>query len=199
MQTIENKVISRIYGHKRGWVFTQIDFMDLGPRGTIDWVLRKLENAGTIKRALRGVYYYPEISTLLKEHLPVNIHLVAHTLARKFGWNIIPSGETALNVLGISNQVPSSYVYITNGRNVTYKIDKRNLIFKKGTIKDIHFTYKESAILVQALKAYGKENLSEDTILKFKKAVKPDMCSKILNDTRAVTGWIYQAIRQICE
>ena len=26
LQSIDNKVISRIYGHRRGWAFTKIDF-----------------------------------------------------------------------------------------------------------------------------------------------------------------------------
>ncbi len=199
MQTIENKLISRIYGHGRGWVFTQIDFIDLAPRGTIDWVLRKLEKEGTIKRALRGIYYYPEISTLLNEQLPVEIPLVAQALAKKFGWTIVPSGETALNILGISNQVPSTYVYITNGRNVSYKIERRELIFKKGMYKETTFVNMESAILVQALKAYGKENLDNEALKKFKLAVPPTTRKKILKDTRSVTGWVYQFIQKICE
>jgi hypothetical protein len=198
MQTIEKKLISRIYGHGRGWVFTQIDFIDLAPRGTIDWLFKKLESNGTIKRVLRGIYYYPEISTLLNEQLPVEIPRVAQTLARKFGWFIIPSGETALNTLGISSQVPSTYVYITNGRNVSYQIEKRELIFRKGMYKETTFVNMESSILVQALKAYGKENLDDEALKKFKQAIPPTTREKILKDTRSVTGWIYQFIQKIC-
>lgn len=187
------------YGHGRGWVFTQIDFIDLAPRSTIDWVLRKLEKNGTIKRALRGIYYYPEISKLLNEQLPVEIPLVAQALAKKFGWIIVPSGETALNTLGISNQVPSTYVYITNGRNVSYQIGKRELIFKKGMHKETSFINIESSILVQAVKAYGKENLDDDALHKFKDAINPLLREKILRDTRSSAGWIYQFIQKICE
>ena len=43
MQSFENKIISRVYGHGRGWVFSKIDFSDLGKFATIDWVLSKLE------------------------------------------------------------------------------------------------------------------------------------------------------------
>ena len=73
MESIENKVISRIYGHGRGWAFSQIDFVDLGKRSTIDWVLYRLEKRDTISKVLRGVYYYPDESLLLKEQLPVEI------------------------------------------------------------------------------------------------------------------------------
>ena len=32
MQSIEDKVIARIYGYGRGWAFSQTDFTDLGSR-----------------------------------------------------------------------------------------------------------------------------------------------------------------------
>ncbi len=92
-------------------MFSQIDFSDLGGRSTIDWVLYKLEKRETINKVLRGLYYYPQESSLLKEQLPVEIPQVAQALARKFKWQIEPSGETALNVLGFSTQIPSKYVY----------------------------------------------------------------------------------------
>ncbi len=36
MQSIENKVIARIYGYGRDWFFSRIDFADLGSRQSID-------------------------------------------------------------------------------------------------------------------------------------------------------------------
>ena len=38
MQSIKNKVIARIYGKGRGWVFTQSDFGDISNRDGIDTV-----------------------------------------------------------------------------------------------------------------------------------------------------------------
>lgn len=198
MQSIENKIVARIYGNGRGWVFSQIDFADLGGRSTIDWSLSRLEKRGTIRRLLRGIYYYPQESTLLKEQLPVEIPRVAQALARKFKWKIEPSGETALNILGISTQVPSKYVYITNGRSKVYQIQKRELQFKKGMLKETSFKHPESALLVQALRAYGKKNLSTENLIKFRNAIDPSKFVQIVKDTRSVTGWVYQAIQKIC-
>ena len=198
MQSTEKKIVARIYGNRRGWVFSQIDFTDLGGRSTIDWSLSRLEKRGTIHRILRGIYYYPQESALLKEQLPVEIPRVARAVARKFKWKIEPSGETALNILGISTQIPSKYVYITNGRSKTYQVQKRELQFKKGMLKETNFKYQESAILVQALRAYGKENLNTVNLKKFRNAIDPLKYAQILKDTRSVTGWVYQAIQKVC-
>ncbi len=198
MKSVENKVISRIYGYGRGWVFSQIDFSDLGGRSTIDWVLYKLKNKGTINRVLRGIYYYPQESSLLKEQLPVEIPMVAQALARKFKWQIEPSGETALNILGVSTQIPSKYIYVTNGRSRTYKLEKRELHFKKGMLKETNFKYSESTLLVQALRSLGKENITEKNLSIFHDAIDPGKYLQIKKDTRGVTGWIYKAIQRIC-
>jgi hypothetical protein len=41
MQTIEAKIVSRIYGTGRAWAFSQSDFADLGSRAAIDKALQR--------------------------------------------------------------------------------------------------------------------------------------------------------------
>ncbi len=196
--SIENKVLSRIYGHGRGWAFSQIDFLDLGIRSTIDWILYKIEKRQTISKVLRGIYYYPQQSSFLNEEMPVDIPKVAQALARKFRWEILPSGETALNILGLSTQIPSKYVYITNGRSKTYHIKNRELQLKKGMLRETNFKYHESEYLVQALRALGKDNITSETIKIFRSAIEPSKYLSIKKDTKSVTGWIFSYIQEIC-
>ena len=106
MQSIDNKLVSRIYGHQRGWVFSKNDFLDLGSDAAIRKALSRLEIKGTIRRVLRGVYDYPRISTLLNEPMGPDLDELASALARKSSWRIQPSENTALNQLGLSTQVP---------------------------------------------------------------------------------------------
>ena len=60
MQTIENKVVSRIYGKGRGWCFTPRAFLDLGSPEAIRIALHRLEKKGPIRRLTRGLYDYPK-------------------------------------------------------------------------------------------------------------------------------------------
>ena len=48
MESITEKVFSRIYGHGRGWVFSQIDFFDLGSKNAIDTIVSRSTKKGTI-------------------------------------------------------------------------------------------------------------------------------------------------------
>ena len=59
IQSIDNKIISRIYGHKRGWVFTPAHFSDLGSRDAVASALRRYRQSGRIRQLARGLYDYP--------------------------------------------------------------------------------------------------------------------------------------------
>lgn len=198
MQSIDNKVISRIYGNGRGWAFFQNDFLDLGSSEAIRKSLSRLEQSGTIRRVLRGMYDYPKFSKLLNESLSPDIQQVAFALARKFNWRISPTGDTALNLLGLSTQVPGRYVYLCDGANRSYQVNNVELSFKKTTLKEIGFKYKESDLLVQAFKALGKENITPSIILQLQKQFDNESCAKILKDTQHTTSWIFEAIKQVC-
>jgi len=134
MQSIENKVINRIYGKGRGWAFFKNDFSDLGSNSAIEQALSRLtkEKENKIRRVIRGIYDYPNNSRLLDEKLPPDINKVANALARKFGWSIQVSGNTALNLLGLSTQVPTQYQFLSDGKSKTYQIGNTELHFKKA-------------------------------------------------------------------
>ena len=85
MQSIENKVLARIYGRQRGWAFSKNDFLDLGGDDLVRKALSSLESKGTIRRVLRGLYDYPKFSKLVNEPLGPDLDQVAQALARKSG------------------------------------------------------------------------------------------------------------------
>ena len=198
MESIETKIIQSIHGNAKGWVFSQTDFADLGPRTAIDKALSRLEKKGTILRVSRGIYYYPQMGSLINEPLPPEMPKIAQALARKFGWIIVPSGATALNYLDLSTQVPAKYAYVSNGRSKTYLIGNMELWFKKGMLRESQFNHPKSAVIVQAIRALGKPYLTDKHIEKLRRYVDPSECSSILRDTRSVTAWVYDAIRKIC-
>lgn len=115
MQSIEDKIVSRIYGRGRGWSFTPNDFIGDFPRANIDKSLSMLVRQNTIRRICRGVYDDPKYSELLKQELSPDFNQVAQALARKFNWRITPTGDAALNLLGLSTQVPGRPVYLSDG------------------------------------------------------------------------------------
>ena len=55
IKSTDNQIISRIYGHSKGCVFTPDHFNDLGNRDAIASVLKRHKHAGLIRRLIRGL------------------------------------------------------------------------------------------------------------------------------------------------
>ena len=202
MQAIEEKIVSRIYGRGRGWAFTKTDFVAGFGEVNIHQALSALARAGRIRRVCHGVYDYPRHSELLGQALSPDIDQVAAALARKFNWRIQPSGDAALNLLGLSTQVPGRWVYLSDGPSREYPIGeagRQTLAFRKSPLKDTGFRHRESGLLVQALKALGKERVDTNAVETLRSRLEPKLRRQILADTRAVSGWILQIIKQVCE
>lgn len=189
---------SRINGHSKGWAFTKVDFASEFSEDNIHKTLSSLTKSGKIRRVSQGVYDAPRFSKLLDQQLSPDMDQVAHALARKFNWRIQPSGDAALNLLRLSTQVPGRLVYLSDGPNREYKIGDTTLSFKKAALKDIGFKHPKSGLIVHALKALVRNQITPETIESMRAQVTPAHFKRILNDTRTVTSWIYDVIKQIC-
>ncbi len=189
-----------ISGHGRGWAFSSNDLIKKFERQQIDNVLSDLVKAKKIRRVSRGIYDYPKYSELLQKELSPDIEQVARAIGRKFNWRIEVSGESALNILNLSTQIQAKYIYLSDGPNKSYKLfNDVEIEFKKSVLKDIGFKYKESSLIVQALKSLGKEHITDEIIEIIKEQIEPKMYEKILKDTQSTTVWVYETIKQICK
>ena len=159
---------SLIAGHSRGWAFSSSDLSNRFARQQIDNALSDFTEASKIRRITRGLYDYPRFSDLLQKTLSPDIDQVANAYARKFNWRIEVSGESVLNQLGLSTQIPAQYIYLSDGPSKSYDVMGVQLNFKKSTLKDIGFKHLESTLIVQALKALGKEHLSAEVFAKIR-------------------------------
>lgn len=198
MQSIGDKIYKKICSKGHGLVFSDKDFRGNGSRGGVRLELFRLVRDGKIRRVIRGIYDYPKFSELLGQQLSPDLHQVAQVLARKFGWRIQPSGDTALNLLGLSTQVPGKIVYLSDGPNRKYLIGKLQLIFKKTALKHMSFKYQQTAWIVQALNALKQDRVDDKVIKQIRSQLDVSMRKKILSDAGIVSGWIYDCIRMIC-
>jgi len=197
-QPTENTILSRLYGKDRGWAFSQTDLADLGSRSALDVALHRLWTQGAIRRVLRGIYDYPRYNLLLGEPLSPDIDRVAQALARKLGWRILPNGPSALNLMGLSSQVPAQYLYLSDGPDRSYRVGATELVFRRTALKEAGFNLPESRTIVQGLKSIGQDTIRAEVIAKIRDWLPPALRLKVLADTRTATGWVYEAIRQIC-
>lgn len=197
MNSIKNQ-IETIMTENQGKIFSINDFYNLGTKNTIKSVLYRLNEENQITRLIDGLYIKPKYSEILKEYSYPDVSEVAEKLAEKFNWTIAPTGDTALNYTGLSTQVPNEYIYISDGSYREYLYRNKKLVFKHTTNRNITPYSKELSILIQAIKALGKDNISKQDIKKlavFAKTIKEDF----KQDTLKIPFWIQEVLAKIQE
>ena len=190
---------NRISQSEAGSVFVLSDFFDIADTDAVRKAITRIESNKILIRIMRGIYYKPEYSILLGEAIAPAPNAVAHALARNYGWTIVPCGDTALNILGLSTQVPSQWVYVSDGPYKEYSFENTKITFRHTTNKEISKLSTKTALTVQALKALGKENVTDAVITRIRKALSPEETILMFMEARNVTSWIYEYIRMICK
>ena len=198
-EIIIDKVISRIYGHGRGWVFVPADFSDIANPATIRSALSRLVEKGNIRRIMRGVYDYPAESKLLNEISPPDPEKIAQAIARSHGWTILPDGNTSLNLLGLSTQVPSAWEYLSDGPYRSYEWFGNTMKFKHRTNKETTILSLKTALIVQALKALGRQNVDDNVIMTISQHLDGKERKRIQKEAMYVTDWVYEVIKRVCQ
>lgn len=196
--SIVRLIFERIEEGPRDKVYIAADFLDLGEYNTVRQALLRLEKAGKIQKILRGVYYYPRYSELIGEYEAPSPTKVAEALARKFNWTISPCGDTALNQLGLSTQVPSRWSFISDGPYHEFQIGNLTIEFKRRNNREISGMSPMTALVIQAIKAIGKGNIDDTQICILKRRLTEADKALILKESRQSAMWIYDVIRQIC-
>lgn len=198
-KTKKQQIVSRIYGRGRGWSFTPNDFIQDFKRWEISNTLEDLTNTGVIRRVCRGVYDYPIYSELLNKFVAPDITQVANAIARKYSWRIQPNGDTALNYLGLSTQVASSYIFYSDGPSKKYDILGQILEFKHKTLKEASIEDKNTILVVQAIKSIGKDNVTKEFLESLKNKFTKLEWVKIKKNSSKTVLWVQDYINEIME
>jgi hypothetical protein len=198
-QKLVDKILNRIYGHGKGWVFSTKDFADLGPTESVSRNLRRLSTEGKVVRVFRGIFLYPEYSTFLEEQAPPDPNAIALAISRIRGETITASGLSALNQLGLSTQVPAIWEYMSDGPSREYEWQGGLLKFTHQPNKELTSLSSATALLVQALKALGERNITPEVIQALKRRLTKKEKENALQEARYTTAWIYEAIKKIAK
>ena len=197
-QTNLSVIRERIRQSEYGTVYVAVDFVDISDKTNINAYLARLAEEGLIRRVMRGVYYKAEYNEMLGEYVTPTVDNVAQALARNFGWTIVPCGDVALNILGLSTQVPATYVYVSDGTYKEYTFHDITIQFKRTTNREVSKLSYETALVIQALKALGKDQINDSVITRLQSILTAEKKATMLSEAKTATAWIYDYIKQIC-
>ena len=192
-------IMKRVGRMPVGECFSRSDFADLGTRLAVSQVLSRQERAGVLVSPVRGYYCRRRRSKLLGIEMPPDYAALAAAIARNSGWAIVPCGDIAANDLGLSTQVPAVWSYVSTGPYRTYEVGKTRIVFKHTANRDLFNMSKKSALCVQALKAFGKNGVTPETIKRLALALSNRERKALVDEAPHVTSWIYDVVKQIAK
>ncbi len=196
MQTTDKKILSRIYGKKRGWVFTPRSFLDIGSVDAVKKALSRFAAKGTIRRIARGLYDYPKTHPKLGVLSPSTDAIVS-ALKDRDGVRVMPTGAYAANLLGLSTQVPMRIAYLTDGKGRKVEIGNRTIELKNTSPRNMATSDRVSGLVIQALRSIGKDHVDDSTVKILRGKLSMDDRKSLLKDIHYAPGWMGALFREV--
>lgn len=195
-RTVHNKIVARIYGKGRGWVFTPNRFLDLGTRTSVGNALSDLTEAETIRRLARGLYDYPKKHPKLGLLSP-DPDAIARAISEKDDSRLQPSGAYAVNLLGLSQQVPAKIVYLTDGAEKSVEVGNQRIQLKRTTPKNMATTGRPSGLVIQAFRYLGKDGITATHLETLKRTLLETDRERLWKDRVHAPAWMHPLFEKL--
>ncbi len=199
MKNIEYKIFTKIKKCGRGKEYFASDFVSYGESKSISKVLANLVKKQILIKIGTGIYYYPKIDKKLGLGiLYPTLDTVAEAIAKRDKARIAPTGIYALNRLGLSTQVPTNYVYLTDGSSRRIKIGNgKGILLKHTAPKNLAFKSDLAMLITFALKEIKQENVTQEHLSKLKQILQniPKEID-IMQDAKLMPVWIRKIIQK---
>lgn len=199
MNITDNVVRERILSLERGAIFFPSDFDDIATDTAARQTLSRMVKSGEIIRVSRGIYCYPRSNPALGlDIIPPSAEDIAQRVAERDKVKIIPTGDQALNQLGLSTQVPGNAVYITNGARKKINLGKgRNIVFRESNeFRLFDFKSRVMMLAVSAMRSIGKDKIADNILTAIRKIVRNVSPEIYKHDIRLAPVWVRKQLEE---
>ena len=155
----KKKVRREITRGKYGAIFTPSSFPGLTANYATK-LLSAFEREGLLVRISKGVYLKAKKTRFGVSYPP--IEEIVSQIAKRDKAKIFPTGETAANLIGLSEQVTMKTCFLTSGTARELNIDGRTVVLKRAAPKNFAYNNEVVGVLVQALRSIGIENITDE-------------------------------------
>lgn len=199
MNVTDNAVRERILGLKRGAIFFPSDFDDIATDTAVRQTLSRMVKRGEIIRVSRGIYCYPRSNPALGlDIISPSAEDIARRVAERDKVKIIPTGDQALNQLGLSTQVPGNAVYITNGARKKINLGKgRSIVFRESNeFRLFDFKSEVMMLVVSAMRSIGEGRVGSDILTILREIVRNVSPEILKHDIRLAPVWVRKKLEE---
>lgn len=195
-RTAANSIRKRVQVLPKGSVVVTSDFARFTNDNMIRQIIFQLAKEGILIPLGKGLYKKKNFNELFGEEIPVEPQLVADAYARKMNWTISPSKNLALNILGLSTQVPNVYTYNSSGPTTKLSFAEIELEFTHINPRNISNRLK-SNLIIEAMKYLGRDNVHADDLKIISNNLEEKEYNHLLTDAQRSSAWIRNNIDQM--
>lgn len=187
MEETKHHIEHSLSRKKPGEILFISDFRGIGAETAIRKSLSRLTQKGRLRRLAQGIYYLPKTDPVLGDLLP-SAEEVAEKVAEKEKVHIYPTGVYALNRLGLSTQVPTKLVYLTDGVPRLLTIGKMKVRFKPTTPKKLALKGPISRLVILALDELDIRQPDPERDQKLRSLLRQEDPKKLKHDLQLAPG-----------
>ncbi|HAT3863315.1 TPA: hypothetical protein RG334_001757 [Legionella pneumophila] len=191
---LAEKIKNYIQKAGEGWCFTPADFSNIANNDVVRQTLSRLSRVGFIDRLAQGVYYYPQYHDVLGK-LPPKTEAIIDAIQNAYHIKCQPTGAYAANLLGLSEQMPTNIVLLTDGPSKKIKIGNKNIIFKRTTPKNMSTAGTITGLIIQAVKYIGKEHIDKKHLKQIKNRLSEEQIKHLHREIYLAPAWIAKLIK----
>lgn len=158
------KIRNRIKRYPKGKLFILNDFIDIADRDTAKVEINKLVKENILRRVYNGIYLKPRINKRLNMEVPPSHYDIVKQIARKNNQQITPYGNTALNLAGLSTQVPATLEYATDGPSRTIQLTPGPVVNFKHVGKKSFFENNDSNFTINIIAYLSNNDINNLTL-----------------------------------
>ena len=194
---IKHNVMRSINESQPHSIFFISDYADLGSAETIRKILHEATITGILEKAGHGIYIKPKVSRFGK--VPVPLEKIAREIADRDKCEILPTGNTAANLIGLSTQVPMNLSYITTGSTRTIKIGDRKISFRHASPRNFAAKGRVIPLLIQGIREIGESNISGADYEAISQFINRHKDPYLQEDLPLAPAWIQKIIKKLMQ
>lgn len=199
MESVDNEILTSLKKRGRGVVFFGDEYAHYSNPKRVQKALEQLVGKGLVIRVARGIYCYPKKDKVWNTgFLPPAYDDIANAIAKRERAKVVPTGIHALNRLGLSDQLPMQFVYLTSGRKRNVELaDGHTLQFVHTALKNLAFYNKTAMLVTFALKEIGKDYLTEEQKAHVLQLMQDEDPNSIKHDLALMPDWIQTIVMEV--
>lgn len=178
---------------KEGTIFIPDDFTTCGTPDAVRSGLSRLCRNGNLCRFAKGIYYIPTYDKWDGTLREPSLDAIALKIAQRDNARVIPTGAYALNKLGLSTQVPTNIIYITDGSARQMRFGEgKNITFRhSNNLGNFAYQSQLMQLAVLAMREIGEKTITENQKEIIKKMIKEHVSEQDFNhDIVLAPTWI---------